>query len=315
MQDILSSLHHVTATVGEAQADLDFFCLSLGLRLVKQTVNFDNTGVYHFYYGNERGTPGTIWTTFPYKDKGVRVGTHGAGQITATSFSVPRGSLGWWKGRLTAQGVVVRDLEPRFGEEVIAFTDPSGLVVELVTASDDEREPWTPAGFERDTASRGIHSVTLSIREPKPSVEFLTEVLGFTIVNETADRTRLAVGGDLPGHVVEIAHTPKAPAAVNGLGTVHHVAFAIADATEQLRVRKELERLGHQVTPVMDRQYFQSIYFREPGGILYEIATIPPGFTADEQLHDLGTGLKLPPWEESKRASIEAALPSVSVAR
>ena len=315
MEDILGSLHHVTATVDDAQADLDFATQLLGLRLVKKTVNFDNSGVYHFYYGDERGTPGTIWTTFPYRGKGVPPGVHGAGQITATSFSVPPGSLPFWKARFEARGVVPEDREPRFGEETFAVTDPSGLVFELRAASGDERPPWPNSGVEPEAAIRGLHAVALTVSDAKRTVRFLREVLGFLVVNEERDRSRLAVGGDGPGHVVEVVQAPNAVAARNGLGTVHHVAFAIADAREQLRVREELLRLGVQVTPVMDRQYFRSIYFREPGGVLYEIATVPPGFTIDEDVARLGTGLKLPPWEEPNRSEIEAMLPPVQVAR
>ena len=312
MEDILQSLHHVTATVADAQADVDFATRLLGLRLVKKTVNFDNNGVYHFYYGDERGTPGTIWTTFPYKGKGVPPGVHGAGQITATSLSVPPGSLAFWKARLRARGFSTEDREPRFGEETIAVVDPSGLVFEL-RGPGDARPPWVAGGIESDAAIRGLHAVTLTVHDAQRSVRFLREVLGFEAVNEERDRTRLAVGGDAPGHIVEVVEARDAAPARNGLGTVHHVAFAVADAAEQLRAREELLRLGVQVTPVMDRQYFRSIYFREPGGVLYEIATVPPGFTIDEPVPQLGSALKLPPWEEPNRAEIETRLPRVSV--
>jgi len=315
MKDILKSLHHVTATVDDAQADVNFATRRLGLRLVKKTVNFDNNGVYHFYYGDERGTPGTIWTTFPYRGKGVPVGVHGAGQITATSFSVPAGTLDQWKATLHGEGIGTEQEEPRFGEDTLVVRDPSGLVFEIRAGTADIRVPWVGGGGKPETAIRGLHGVTLTVLAAQPSVRFLRDVLGFSLVNEDEHRTRLAVGRDAPGHYVEIVEAPDAVAARNGLGTVHHVAFAIADAEEQLRVRDELLRLGVQVTPVMDRQYFQSIYFREPGGVLYEIATVPPGFTLDEEMPALGTGLKLPPWEEPNRAAIEAALPPVSVAR
>jgi len=312
MEPPIRSLHHVTATADDAQDDLDCYRSLLGLRLVKQTVNFDNPGVFHFYYGNEQGLPGTIWTTFPYRDKGVPVGTKGAGQITVTSFSVPAGALDFWKRRLREAYVPVEDVAPRFGEESIRFRDASGLVIELVANDRDERKPWITTEVDGDAAVRGVHSVTMTLRDPAPSVAFMTDVLGFDVVGEEERRTRLAVNGDAPGRTVEIAHVPDAPQAVNGLGTVHHVAFAISDAEEQLRVRAELLRLGVQVTEVRDRQYFRSIYFREPGGVLFEIATVPPGFTVDESLGDLGRGLKLPPWEEPNRAAIERQLPTVS---
>jgi glyoxalase family protein len=312
MEPLIRGLHHVTATADGAQEDLDCYASLLGLRLVKKTVNFDNPGVYHFYYGNEQGEPGTIWTTFPYRDQGVRVGTRGAGQITVTSFSVPAGSLDAWKRRLREAGVPVEDVEPRFGTESIVFPDPSGLAIELVANDRDDRAPWTGGAIGPESAIRGIHGVTLTIRSPTPTVALLTDVLGFEVVGEEESRTRLAVHGDAPGHTVEIVHAPAAPAAVNGLGTVHHVAFAINDADEQLRMRAELIRLGLQVTEVRDRQYFRSIYFREPGGVLFEVASVPPGFTVDETLPCLGRELKLPPWEEPNRAVIARRLPRVS---
>jgi glyoxalase family protein len=312
MEPLIRSIHHVTATVDDAQADLDFFARDLGLRLVKKTVNFDNPGVYHFYYGDERGAPGTIWTTFPYKGKGVPVGTKGAGQITTTSFSVPEGSLDFWRRRLGTRGVAVTDRETGFGEEAVTVTDPSGLVVELVANRDDRREPWTGNDVAKEHALRGLHSVTLTIRHPEPTIAFLREVLGFAVVNEAAGRTRLAVGKrEEPGKTIEILHAPDASPARNGLGTIHHVAFAVSSPEDQIRKRDELLRMGWQVTDVLDRQYFTSIYFREPGGVLYEIATEPPGFTVDETVAGLGRELKLPPWEEPRRERIEQALPAV----
>ncbi len=306
-------LHHVTATVGDAQADLDFYVRLLGLRLAKKTVNFDNHNVYHFYYGNERGAPSTLMTTFPYKGWGVPAGTIGAGQVTVTSFSVPAGSLDFWRRRLAATGVAYRDAASPFGEETIEIVDPSGLNIRLVGAAADTREPWVTAEVGPDAAIRGLHSAGLSIRAPGPTLAFLTDVLGFEIVHEAEGRTRVGIGPDTPGKVVDIIDAAGAPDAVNGLGTVHHVAFAISDADEQLRIREELLRIGRRVTEVRDRQYFKSIYFREPGGVLYEIATLGPGFTADEPLDCLGQDLKLPPWEEPHRPKIEAGLPPISL--
>jgi glyoxalase family protein len=313
MDTPIRSLHHVTATVDDAQADLDFCREALGLRLVKKTVNFDNHSVYHFYYGDERGTPGTIWTTFPYRGKGVAPGLKGAGQITATALAVPPSSLPFWRRRLTTAGLLAEDHEDPFGDERLRAIDPSGLWMDLVATDADSRAPWTGGGVPAESAITGLHSVTLTIREPGPSVRFLTDVLGFEVVNEAASATRLATGHRGPGTLVDLLHAPDAPPARNGLGTVHHVAFAVDDDTAQLAIRDMLVAIGVQVTPVMDRQYFRSIYFREPGGVLYEIATIPPGFTLDEDLASLGTDLKLPPWEEPHRAEIEAALPRVTV--
>ncbi len=308
MERVIRSLHHVTATVDQAQPDLDFYVKALGMRLVKKTVNFDNHNVYHFYYGNENGSPNTLMTTFPYAGWGVPAGTQGAGQVTVTAFSVPHGSLGAWQARLRGLGYAVGEVSERFGDEVLAFHDPSGLVIELVANAADDRTPWVAQGLAADVAVRGLYGASLSIRDPRPTLRFLTEILGWDIVNEEQGRTRLAVNGERPGHLLDVLGAPDAPAAVNGMGTVHHIAMAVADEDVQLRLREELVRLGVNVTPVRDRQYFKSIYFREPGGVLYEAATIPPGFTVDEDLSALGADLKLPPWEEPHRPAIEKGL-------
>lgn len=309
MAHTILGLHHVTATVDDAQADLDFCLNLLGMRLVKKTVNFDNHNVYHFYYGTGRGAPGTIWTTFPYKGYGVRVGTKGAGQVVTTSFSVPAASMDAWRARLREAGARhIEEIGARFGEDVVRFDDPSGLWFELVGSHRDTRAPWSGHGVGAEAAIRGLHSVTLLVRRSAPTVEFMTSVLGYVEVAMSANRTRLTAGGDTPGHVVDVVEDREAIPAINGLGTVHHVAMAIGSNEEQLRLREELVSLGIGVTEVRDRCYFQSIYFREPGGVLFEVATIQPGFTVDEDLASLGRGLKLPPWEEPHRASIEANL-------
>ncbi len=304
------SLHHVTATVDGAQDDLDFGLRVLGLRLVKKTVNFDNHHVFHFYYGDRVGSPGTIWTTFPYRNHNVRIGTKGAGQVTATVFSVPAGSLSAWRVRLGAHGVAATDLEPRFGAATIGFSDISGLAFELVS-TDDRRDAWTET-VDGDIAIRGLHSVAITVREAAPTVDFMQSQLGYRIVEEAEGRIRLAIGDGGPGGLVDVVHRRDAPAAVNGIGTVHHVAMAIGSEEEQLALREQLLGFGSKVTEVRDRCYFKSIYFREPGGVLFEVATIAPGFASDEPVDALGRDLKLPPWEEANRADIEAHVPAVS---
>jgi len=315
MKTRILGLHHVTATVADAQEDLDFYTGLLGLRLVKKTVNFDNHHVYHFYYGDESGTPGTIWTTFPYKGKGVPQGTRGTGQIGTTSFSVPAGSLEFWRRRLADHQVPIFARGERLGEEVLTFADPSGLTIELVATGRDSRAPRTTANIDAGFAIRGLFGVTLVLRDIPRSLDFLTQVLGFEVAHQSGSLTRIALNGDAPGRVMDLLHSPAEPAGRNGLGTVHHVAMAIPDGASQLVVRADLVRLGFHVTEVRDRQYFQSIYFREPGGVLYEIATMQPGFTFDESLSELGNDLKLPPWEEPSRAEIEAGLPGVALRR
>ena len=305
-------LHHVTATVDDAQDDLDFCLGALGLRLVKKTVNFDNHFVYHFYYGDQRGTPGTIWTTFPYKGHGVREGAKGAGQVTVTSWSVPTGALAFWRQRLADRAIAVTDLPSRFADPVIRFADRSGLTFELIATDRDARHPWVGDGLSSDAAIRGLHSVTLVVRDAAPTIDLMTRLLGYTVIDRADVRFRLAVNGGGPGRTIDVTEHPEADLAVNGLGTVHHVAMAITTAEEQLDLRAALVRYGCKVTEVRDRCYFQSIYFREPGGVLFEVATIVPGFTVDEDLSSLGRALKLPPWEEPNRASIEPMLPMVS---
>jgi glyoxalase family protein len=302
-------LHHVTATSDAARPDLDFYTGVLGLRLVKKTVNFDNHFVYHFYYGTERGAPSTIMTTFPYRGWGVPPGVKGAGQITATSFAVPAESLGFWRSRLEAAGVTLVVGGPGQADDRLEFSDPSGLILELRASVRDERAPWLAPGIGQDEAVRGLHSVTLVLRSLDRTLGLLTGLLGFTVVSEVKGRIKVAAGGDSPGHWMELQAAPDAPAALNGTGTVHHVAMAIGTEEEQLAVREELIAAGRTVTEVRDREYFKSIYFREPGGVLFEIATTAPGFTVDEPMASLGESLKLPPWEEPSRAEIERRLP------
>jgi glyoxalase family protein len=310
MRAPILGLHHVTATVDDAQADLDFASAALGLRLVKKTVNFDNHGVYHFYYGDDRGRTGTLWTTFPYRGKGVGTGVQGEGQVTVTSFSVPSAALKFWASRLAERGVPVEEVE-RFGQPSLVARDPSGLLIELVGTDRDPRKPWSGGEVGAAHALRGLHGVTLTVRDAEPTVAFLRSLFPVEVLTDTPGRVRLGVGGDGPGHLVDVHHGEGAVAARNGLGTVHHLALAITDADAQLRLREHLGEQGIRVTPVMDRQYFKSIYFREPGGVLLEVATLDPGFLVDEPLPALGRDLKLPPWEEQYRTEIEAQLPSV----
>ena len=312
MTPSIQGLHHVTATVSGAQEDLDFYAGVLGLRLVKRTVNFDNRQVYHFYYGDAAGTPGTIMTTFPYRGMGVPVGRKGAGQITGICFSVPAGSLDDWRRRFQARRVEVRAEGSRFGEAFLTVHDPSGLIIDLVATDGDGRTPWT-GGVGPELAPRGIHTLELTIADRDRTVEFLGGLLGFEVATEAAGRTRLGVAGGGPGRWLDIVSAPHAPYAMNGLGTVHHLALAVATADEQLAYREAVIQRGIPVTPVRDRQYFQSIYFREPGGVLLEIATIGPGFQVDEPADALGQGLKLPPWEEPQRDLIAAGLPEISL--
>jgi glyoxalase family protein len=221
---------------------------------------------------------------------------------------VPAGSLDFWQARLAAAGVPSRMDASRFGDGVLRFDDPSGLWFELIAGADDPRAPWTGRDIGAAHAVRGLHSVTMSVRALDPTRDLMTELLGYAVTAEAGNRTRLTAGGSAPGHIIDILEEPAAAPALNGLGTVHHVAMAIGTPAAQLALREDLLARGLAVTEVRDRSYFQSIYFRVPGGVLFEVATIQPGFTVDEDLATLGRALKLPPWEEHLRPAIEAGL-------
>lgn len=309
--NLIKGLHHVTATVNDAKEDYDFYTHLLGLRLVKKTVNFDNNKVYHFYYGNEYGSPGTIMTTFPYKGENVRQGTIGTGQVKITAFSAPSDSLTFWEKRLSGANVEVTRMK-RFGDELLQFKDPSGLILEIIGNDEDDRQPWASPEIESEHAIRGFYTVTLSIAELASTFEFLTKEFGFEKIAEEGSHTRFAVEGGGPGQLVDVLHDANAERGRNGIGTVHHVAWRIENDGTLLALRQRLvDDLGLKVTEVKDRNYFHSIYFRMPGGVLFEVATIPPGFEVDESLENLGTDLKLPSWEEVNRREIENHLPVI----
>ncbi|MCI4667631.1 MAG: ring-cleaving dioxygenase [Bacteroidia bacterium] len=307
----IRGIHHLTATVNDAQEDLDFYVKTLGLRLVKKTINFDNTGVYHFYYGNETGYPGTIMTTFPYKGKGVRTGVKGHGQVVQTTFSVPKGSISAWALRLKDEGIDFNEFE-RFGFAGLAFEDPSTLGIELVEA-EDSRDPWLGGSIvDGSMAIRGIHSVSMIQAVPEPTVKMMTENLNFQVTAENGNRIRLEADTQGAGKIIDLVVDPKGDKGLNGIGTVHHVALAINNDEEHKALHEFIVSKGIRITDILDRNYFHSIYFREPGGVLFEVATIPPGFMVDESKDDLGLSLKLPQWEEDKRKDIEAGLPIIS---
>lgn len=304
----LSGIHHVTAIASDPQRNADFYLQTMGMRLVKRTVNFDAPDVYHLYYGDEAGSPGTILTFFPWP--GAPRGRRGAGQATTTSFSVPEGSLGWWKQHLERLGVDVADVRTRSGEDALSLHDPDGLVVELVAhPRADPRPPWERGPVPPEHAIRSLHSVTLTESGYENTAELLTEQLGFRLVEEDGARFRFALADGGPSTVVDLICTPEAPQGLVAAGTVHHVAWRTPDDPQQASWREDLVDAGLNVTPIIDRQYFNSIYFREPGGVLFEIATDPPGFGIDEPLLELGRRLRLPPWLEPRREEIERHLP------
>jgi glyoxalase family protein len=310
MGNKIPGLHHVTAIASDPQRNLDFYVGLLGLRFVKRTVNFDDPGTYHLYFGDGRGTPGTILTFFPWT--GARRGIRGTGQIEATAFAISPGSIGYWLERFKQQHVSAERIS-RFGEEGIRFTDPDGLLVELI-ASDSLPgiEPWPNSPIPPEHALRGFHSVSAALEGYERTSRLLTDSFGYRLIEESGNRFRFASPDEsAPGRIVDLLCLPDTGMGRVAAGSVHHIAFRAKDDAEQLQWREHLVGLGYNVTPVIDRTYFHSIYFREPGGVLFEIATEPPGFTLDEKLEELGTHLRLPPWMESARSQIEKVLPAI----
>ena len=313
MANEILGIHHVTAITDDPQQNIDFYVGVLGLRLIKKTVNFDVPDTYHLYYGDNLGTPGTILTFFswPNSPKGRR----GTGQVTTTSFVVPENALAYWQERLTQHGIQVEGPTTRFDEQVLTFTDHEGLGIELVAHRGAAgRTGWTTGPVPIEYAVRGIHAVTLSVTHKERTISLLTQTLGFRLISETGNRARYEVGaGDNAGSgaFVDLLDLPHGTRGVEAIGSVHHVAWRTPDDEQELAWRGVLVSAGMGVTPQLDRTYFHSIYFREPNGVLFEIATDAPGFAIDEAPAELGSHLKLPPWLEAQRPQLERDLPPV----
>ncbi len=302
-------LHHVTALSSNPQKNVDFYAGILGLRMVKKTINFDAPEVYHLYYGDSEGSPGTLMTFFPYP--GMVRGRQGTGQLTVTSFSISDGSIGYWMDRLKKYGIEYTAPKKRFGdEEFIYFEDTDGLGFELVTNDRDYREGFNYGHIPREHTIKGFYGITLNQQSHKRTAGFLSSCLDHQVIEEEGDRFRFSPDGEVGG-IVDVVEMPSGSIGRGGSGTVHHVAFATSDDNSQLEVRERLASTGVHVTPVVDRQYFKSIYFREPGGVLFEVATNPPGMAIDEDPDHLGTSLKLPPWQENNRDVIESNLETI----
>lgn len=307
---MIEGLHHITATVGEAKADLHYYTRLLGLRLVKKTVNFDDPEVFHFYYGNEQGAPGTIFTTFPYAGRQVRRGLIGNGQVVASGLSIPRQAADQWRRQLETAGFGASTVE-RFDQVGVRVSDPSGLLIELMEAPEDQRLPYTDGPVDISLAIRGLHHVLVSVANGEETARFLVERLGFELHQVDGNYTRLSVGQASAGHYIDIRHAPQEPKGRNGIGTVHHVAWRVLNDEVLRQIQGILRAANLNPTDIKDRNYFHSVYCRIPGGILFEFATIPPGFAIDEAPDQLGQELKLPEWEEVNRSQIEQALPQL----
>ncbi len=313
METKIPGLHHVTVIGSDPQRNLDFYAGVLGLRFVKRTVNFDDPGTYHFYFGDARGTPGTIMTFFPWP--GARRGIRGTGQVDSVAFAIPQNSIGYWLEHLRQGHVPAERTRPRFDEELIRFVDPDGLLIELVESTAPTNvEHWHGSSVPAEHAIRGFHSVSAALEGYEGTAKLLTESFGYRLVDQSNNRFRFASQNETAaGRVIDLLCMPDAHPGRVAAGSVHHIAFRARDNAEQRQWRDHLVALGYNVTPVIDRVYFHSIYFREPGGILFEIATDPPGFTLDEDLNQLGASLRLPPWLESSRAQIEKVLPKIEL--
>lgn len=310
MNNVLG-LHHITAIAGMAQQNLDFYTGVLGLRLVKKTVNFDDPGTYHFYYGDEYGNAGTILTFFPWQ--GIAKGRNGAGMATEIAYAIPEGSMDFWIERFGDKQVMLGEAVERFGEIYQPFLDPDGLRLSVVeTNLNDNRQGWESAEVARTVASKGFYNTTLTLRELEPTAKILTELLDYQQVAQEGNRFRFENSNVSTAAVIDVLVDEHASRGSNLAGTNHHIAFSVNDSEDQMALREKILSAGLQITPQIDRDYFHSLYFREPGGVLFEIATKDPGFDVDEPVAELGLTLKLPKQFEEHRNEIESILPPLS---
>jgi glyoxalase family protein len=310
MENRILGLHHITAIAGEAQRNYDFYTQVLGLRLVKKTVNFDDPGTYHFYYGDTVGTPGSILTFFPWE--GIQKGRAGTGMATEIGYSVPKDSLGFWAKRLDAFNVQHQPVNERFGEQYIQLEDRDGLILKIIaTATADNRKPWTTANISADVAIRGFHSIVLTVRNAERTANVLTAIFGYKLLSQEGNRYRYSTDAIDTANIVDIVEDPNGVSGINAGGTNHHVAFRVQDDNILMEFREKVIKAGLHITEKIDRNYFYSLYFREPGGILFELASENPGFATDETVAELGTHLMLPSQYENSRKRIEEVLPAL----
>jgi len=308
MENKILGIHHITAIAGDAKRNFYFYANILGLRFIKKTVNFDDPGTYHFYFGDEIGTAGTILTFFPWGE-GIPQGRRGAGMATEIGYSVPKGSLEFWIERFEKYNVIYNKPAEKFGERYLTFLDPDGLKLELIEQNtEDTRKPWETDEVKAAHATRGFHNVTLTLNSITGTAAVLTDIFGYKLVGQESNRYRYATDAIDQASIVDLVELPAEKHGHVANGTVHHVAFRVLNDEILMHFREKVAEKNLNITPQIDRQYFHSLYFREPGGVLFEIATDNPGFTIDETLEDLGKGLKLPAQYESRRADIEAHL-------
>jgi len=310
MENTILGLHHITAIAGNAKTNYDFYTRILGLRLIKKTVNFDDPQTYHLYYGDEVGSPGTILTFFPWGNIGA--GRRGTRQVTEIGYSVPEGSLDFWQARLEKNNVIYNKPAEKFGEKYLTLLDPDGLKFELTVAKNkDSRTPFVTPEIDANNAILGFHQVTITTNKIDRTAEVLTNIFGYKLMEQQVNRSRFITDAVEQANIVDLVEAPGEAAGHVAGGSVHHVAFRVKDEKTLMYFRDKVVAMGLNITEKIDRNYFYSLYFREPGGVLFELATDNPGFTIDEPLEELGTNLKLPAQYESQRAAIESVLPNL----
>jgi glyoxalase family protein len=308
MENKILGLHHITAIAGDAKRNFNFYSNILGLRFIKKTVNFDDPGTYHFYFGDETGSAGTILTFFPWGD-GIPQGRRGSGMATEIGYSVPKGSLDFWVKRFEQYNVIYNKPAEKFGERYLTFLDPDGLKLELIeSATEDTRTPWETEEVKAAVATRGFHNITITLNSIAGTAAVLTNVFGYTLISQEGNRYRYATHAVDQAAIVDLVELKDEKLGHVANGTVHHVAFRVKNDEILMHFREKVAAMGLQITPQIDRNYFHSLYFREPGGVLFEIATDNPGFMIDETVEELGRNLKLPAQYESRREDIEAHL-------
>lgn len=310
MEDKILGLHHITAIAGGAKRNFDFYTRVLGLRLVKKTVNFDDPYTYHFYYGDKVGTPGTILTFFPWE--GIGTGRRGTRQVTEIGYAVPENSLDFWLKRFEQNNITYNKASEKFGEQYLTFLDPDGLKFELIVPKNaDTRTPWETGEVGADVATRGFHNVTITTNKLQPTADVLTEIFGYRLLEQHVNRYRFITDASENAAIVDVVEAQGEGIGHVAGGSVHHIAFRVKDDKVLMKFREKIIERGHQITEKIDRNYFYSLYFREPGGVLFELATDNPGFAIDESVEELGSGLKLPAQYEAHRNDISSKLPKL----
>jgi glyoxalase family protein len=310
MEDQILGLHHITAIAGNAKRNVNFYTKTLGLHLIKKTVNFDDPSTYHLYYGDKGGSPGTILTFFPWE--GIAAGRRGARQATEIGYSIPEGSLDFWLKRFEDHNVIYNKVSEKFGEQYLTVLDPDGLKLELTVAKNkDIRTPWTTDEISADNALKGFHNITITTNKIQPTADILTKIFGYKLLEQSVNRYRFITDTVSEAAIVDLVEVAGEVAGHVAGGSVHHVAFRVANDEVLMRYREIIVNAGFHITEKIDRNYFYSLYFREPGGVLFELASDNPGFAVDESIEELGTHLMLPAQYEQHRAEIEKALPKL----